>query len=151
VPEAQAAAPPPLHLDVANAASLHAESSLVNGKQEKILANSQGLPLYYFKGDTAKQSKVTGELARLWPPVTGAKPTGNGVSGKLTSIPNTGGRQVAYNGHFLYSFVEDSPGHVTGQGVSGFFVATPKLKALNAATNAQTHAPATTSRSGYGY
>lgn len=151
MPEAPATAPPPLRLDIANKTSLHAVSSAVDGKQEKILANAQGLPLYYFKADTAKKSKVTGELARLWPPLTGSKPTGNGVAGKLTSTLNTGGPQVAYNGHFLYSFVEDSPGHVTGQGVSGFFVATPGLKSLSAVSKAQSHTPVATSGSGYGY
>jgi predicted lipoprotein with Yx(FWY)xxD motif len=151
MPQAPAAAPPPLRLDVTTTASLHVVASLVDGRQEKILVNAQGLPLYYFKSDTAKKSKVTGELARLWPPLTGAKPTGSGVAGKLTSTPNAGGRLVAYNGHFLYSFVEDSPGRVTGQGVSGFLVATPGLKTLGAASRAQFHAPVATGGSGYGY
>jgi Secreted repeat of unknown function len=53
---------------------------------------------------------------------------------------------VAYNGHFLYTFVEDSPGHVTGQGVQNFFVATPSLTA--GASSPATVAP---SKSGYGY
>jgi predicted lipoprotein with Yx(FWY)xxD motif len=123
----------------------------VDGTRETILTNAQGLPLYYFKADTANKSKVTGELARLWPALTGAKPTGTGVAGKLTSLQNTNGRQVAYNGHFLYTFVEDSPGQVTGQGVSGFFVATPNLRTLTSASRVQVQPPTTTRSSGYGY
>ena len=37
------------------------------------------------------------------------------------------GDQVAYNGHLLYTFADDQAGQVTGQGVQGFFVATPGL------------------------
>ena len=61
------------------------------------------------------------------------------------------GRQVTYNGHFLYTFVDDSPGHVTGQGVSDFFVATPKHPDhRERATVKAAPAPAASS-SGYGY
>jgi len=42
------------------------------------------------------------------------------------------GRQVTYNGHFLYTFVDDRSGAVTGQGVQSFFVATPGIVAINA-------------------
>ena len=37
------------------------------------------------------------------------------------------GEQVAYNGHLLYTFADDQAGQVTGQGIQGFFVATPGL------------------------
>ncbi len=37
------------------------------------------------------------------------------------------GDQVAYNGHLLYTFADDPACRVTGQGVQGFFVATPGL------------------------
>ena len=64
----------------------------------------------------------------------------------MASVATTNGQQVAYNGHFLYTFVEDRPGQVTGQGVQNFFVATPDL-AGGAATSAQASSP----KSGYGY
>jgi hypothetical protein len=44
-------------------------------------------------------------------------------------VATSSGQQVTYNGHFLYTFVQDSPGHVTGQGVQNFFVATPGIPA----------------------
>jgi hypothetical protein len=52
---------------------------------------------------------------------------------------------VAYDHHFLYTFVEDSPGHVTGQGVRDFFVATPNLASTVSAP--ATSAPTTTANS----
>jgi Secreted repeat of unknown function len=51
------------------------------------------------------------------------RPTG--VSGKLTVLNEAKGNQVAYNGHFLYTFTSDHAGQVTGQGFQNFFVATP--------------------------
>ena len=52
----------------------------------------------------------------------------------MASLKQADGRQVTYNGHFLYTFVDDSPGHVTGQGVSDFFVATPNMRAIGSTT-----------------
>lgn len=135
---------------VANLTTLHAATASVNGKSESILENAKGLPLYYFQGDTAKQSNVNGGLLRLWPALLSAHPLGTGTPGKLTALQAANGRQVTYNGRFLYTFIEDSPGHVTGQGVSGFFVATPHLKPINGSNNST----ATTSSAGshgYGY
>ena len=65
----------------------------------------------------------------------------NGASGP--------GHQAAYNGHLLYTFADDQPGQVTGQGVQGFFVATPGLAATT--RSPAPSAPAAPSGSGYGY
>jgi predicted lipoprotein with Yx(FWY)xxD motif len=109
--------------------TLHTTSASVGGRIETILVNAKGLPLYYYKGDTAKKSMVTGELAGLWPALVAKSPTGKGVVGKVTVAATSNGSQVAYKGHFLYTFVEDSAGRVTGQGVSDFFVVTPGIAA----------------------
>ena len=97
----------------------------VNGKTESILVNSQGLPLYTFAGDTSTRSAVTGQLAALWPPLISTAPTETGASGQVKVVSTANGSQVQYDGHFLYTFATDSPGHVTGQGVQNFSVATP--------------------------
>jgi predicted lipoprotein with Yx(FWY)xxD motif len=134
--------------------TVHTATSTVNGKTETILVDSQGLPLYYYPADTAKKSMVSGELARLWPPLLSAKPTASGTQGKLTALKVAAGHQVTYNGHFLYTFIEDTPGHVTGQGVSNFSVATPQLKTIGSVTKAASTAPVSSSSGGsynYGY
>ena len=59
--------------------------------------------------------------------MTSASPAATGLNGTLAAVSDTHGRQVAYNGHLLYTFVDDHAGQVTGQGVQGFFVATPGL------------------------
>jgi predicted lipoprotein with Yx(FWY)xxD motif len=121
-------------------------SATVQGTSETILVDSHGLPLYIYKPDTAVTSHVTGQLAALWPPLVAAAPTGRGVTGRLASVATTNGKQVAYNGHFLYTFVEDRPGKVTGQGVQNFYVATPNLGA-----GAPSSTRGSTPNSGYGY
>jgi predicted lipoprotein with Yx(FWY)xxD motif len=132
-----------------NVATLRTATAKVNGRSESVLVNGRGLPLYYYQPDTAKRSLVTGELAQLWPPLLAARPTESGAKGTLTVVKDANGHQVAYNGHFLYTFVEDGPGHVNGQGVQNFFIATPSLKAIGS-TPAPQAMTATTSRS-YSY
>ncbi|HEY2306250.1 MAG TPA: hypothetical protein VGI05_10260 [Streptosporangiaceae bacterium] len=122
----------------------------VAGNTETILVNAHGLPLYFYRPDTAAKSSVTGGLARLWPPVTSAAPTAAGARGKVTVVNDAHGRQVAYNGHLLYTFISDHPGQVTGQGVQNFFVATPGLVPIAATAAPAGPAPAAPA-GGYGY
>ena len=118
----------------ASLATVQTASATVQGRIETILVDAKGLPLYIYQPDTPTTSYVTGQLAALWPPVVAGTPTVRGATGTVTSVPTTNGHQVAYNGHFLYTFIEDSPGHVTGQGVQNFFIATPDLGAGPPAT-----------------
>jgi predicted lipoprotein with Yx(FWY)xxD motif len=132
----------------ASLATVQTASATVQGRIETILVDAKGLPLYIYQPDTPTTSYVTGQLAALWPPVVAGTPTVRGATGTVTSVPTTNGHQVAYNGHFLYTFIEDSPGRVTGQGVQNFFIATPDLGAGTSPT-----APAGSSSPGnsYGY
>src|ERR1700751_3764826 len=94
-------------------ATVRTAQAAVGGKSETILVNAHGLPLYFYRPDTATRSFVTGSLARLWPPLTSAAPTAAGASGKVTVVNDANGQQVAYNGHLLYTFASDHPGQVT--------------------------------------
>ena len=131
------------------AATVRTASLTVGSKTETILVNGHGLPLYYYKPDMATKSRVTGALAQLWPPLTSAAPAAAGVSGTVAVLNDVNGRQVTYNGHPLYTFSDDHPGQVTGQGVQGFFVATPALAAISTSSTSGT-APAAPS-GGIGY
>jgi predicted lipoprotein with Yx(FWY)xxD motif len=118
---------------------------------ESILVDAKGLPLYIYKPDTPTTSHVTGQLAALWPPLTATAPSAAaGITGILGVVSTTNGQQVAYNGHFLYAFIEDSPGRVTGQGVQNFFVATPATATDSAASTAGGTTPNPVVN-GYGY
>ena len=138
------------------AAPVRTVQASVGGKTETILVNSQGLPLYYYLNDTAAKSVVTGGLAALWPPLTSGSPAATGLTGKLAAVMDIHGDQVTYNTHLLYTFADDHAGQVTGQGVQGFFVATPSLTPISGSSTAGSSttagtAPAASSGSGYGY
>lgn len=132
----------------AGPATINVTTASVSGKTEQVLVDAHGLPLYIYGPDTTATSKVSGGLAALWPPLVSTSPTESGATGKLSVLTDANGHQVQYDGHFLYTFVDDTPGQVTGQGVQGFFVATPSL---GAAITAPAPAPASGQSSGYGY
>jgi cell division protease FtsH len=132
-------------------ATVRTAQAAVGGKTETILVNSQGLPLYFFANDTAAKSVVTGELAALWPPLTSPSPAATGLTGKLAAVSDVHGDQVAYNGHLLYDFADDHAGQVTGQGVQGFFVATPGLAPIAGSSASTGTVPAASPGNGYGY
>jgi predicted lipoprotein with Yx(FWY)xxD motif len=133
------------------APTVHTVQASVGGKTETVLVNSQGLPLYYYQNDTAAKSAVTGGLAALWPPLTSGSPAATGLTGKLAAVMDAHGDQVAYNGHLLYTFADDQAGRVSGQGVQGFFVATPGLTPLTGSQATAGAAPSASSGNGYGY
>ena len=130
-------------------ATVRTEHATVGGKSETILVDAGGLPLYFYRPDTAAKSFVAGGLARLWPPLTSAAPTAAGVNGKVTVVTDAHGHQVAYNGRLLYTFTSDHAGQVTGQGFQDFFVATPGLAPI-AGSPAGT-VPAAPAGGGLGY
>jgi predicted lipoprotein with Yx(FWY)xxD motif len=91
----------------------------------KILVNSQGRTLYLFKKDSRGRSACIGECAKFWPPLRASgKPTaGDGISAsKLGTIRRSDGKpQVTYNGHPLYTFLQDTKaGQTNGQGLTAF-------------------------------
>jgi predicted lipoprotein with Yx(FWY)xxD motif len=132
------------------AATVHTVTATVAGKTETILVNARGLPLYYYRPDTAAKSLVTGALASLWPPLTSPAVPAAGIGGKLTVVRDIHGQQAAYNGHLLYTFADDQAGQVSGQGVQDFFVATPGLAQIGNSTPPSGGAPAAPS-AGFGY
>ena len=146
-----AAAAPVAAAGSGGAATVHTAQATVGGRTEAILVNAHGLPLYYYRPDTATRSLVSGGLARLWPPVTSAAPSAAaGVGGKLTVVRDTHGDQVAYNGHLLYTFTADHAGQVTGQGFQNFFVATVGLTPAAKSSGTGSTVPAVPA-CGYGY
>jgi predicted lipoprotein with Yx(FWY)xxD motif len=125
-----------------SAAVVRTATVSVQGTKERILVDAKGDPLYTYKPDTATKSFVSGQLAVLWPPLVSSTTKPQGEAGNLTTVNTTNGRQVAYRGHFLYTFVQDQPGQVTGQGVQNFFVATPDMARNAPSTSSSSAAPA---------
>lgn len=99
--------------------------SLGHTKVGMVLVDSNGMTLYDFHKDKGTTSSCYGPCEEGWPPVlTEGKPTaGNGASSsKLgTTERKDGTMQVTYDGHPLYTFVEDKkPGEANGNDSKAF-------------------------------
>jgi predicted lipoprotein with Yx(FWY)xxD motif len=110
----------------------------VAGQQVPVLANSNAMTLYYLTSDTATTVACSGQCATFWPPLllpAGTPASGTTLSGALTVLTDTNGRQVLYNGHPLYNFSKDAISNdVKGEGINAFggtwHAATPTLAAM---------------------
>ena len=105
----------------------------------KIIVDGRGRTLYLFEKDRRSHSACSGGCAAYWPPLlTTAKPVaGTGVKKSLlgTIRRSNGKKQVTYNGHPLYRFVQDTkPGQVKGQDThffgGGWYVISPSGKKI---------------------
>jgi predicted lipoprotein with Yx(FWY)xxD motif len=85
-----------------------------------VLANSQGLTLYWFAPDKKNKSVCYGTCAVYWPPQPGPVKAPPGVSGKFGTITRKGGGlQETYNGRPLYTYISDkAPGQARGNGIN---------------------------------
>jgi predicted lipoprotein with Yx(FWY)xxD motif len=94
------------------------------GDSGTVLVDSSGQALYASDQEAGAKVLCTGACNSFWKPVTvaGGAPTASDAPGKLgvTKRPD-GSRQVTYDGKLLYSFTEDRPGQVTGDGFSDDF------------------------------
>jgi predicted lipoprotein with Yx(FWY)xxD motif len=92
-----------------------------------VLVDSSGMPLYTNDMDTRSKIVCTDGCAADWLPLAG--PSGGQPSSDESSIQEKlgtmqrpdGSSQVTFDGLPLYTFVDDSPGQVTGDGFSDSF------------------------------
>jgi predicted lipoprotein with Yx(FWY)xxD motif len=113
----------------------------VSGKTMTVLKNSKGLTLYYFTPDTSTKIACTGSCASAWPPLSApgnVASTMPGLPGMFSVVDGANGKQVAYNGHPLYTYAKDQDsGDAYGQGIGGkWFVATPDLSSATSSSSA---------------
>jgi predicted lipoprotein with Yx(FWY)xxD motif len=90
-----------------------------------VLVNRQGRTLYFFARDSGTMSACAGACAVNWPPLrvrgtpvvgSGAKPSNIGRTARSDGIT-----QLTYNGHPLYTFVNDKkPGDTNGEAINAF-------------------------------
>lgn len=95
------------------------------GTYGSALVNGDGMALYVFSLDTGGTSACADDCAAEWIPLAsqGAPVAGEGVDASLlgTITRDDGTMQVTYNGHPLYTFVDDAaPGDANGQGLDDF-------------------------------
>ena len=93
------------------------------GDPGRVLVDSSGQALYASDQEANGMVLCTGACESIWMPLTvkGGAPTGS-VPGKLGMVKRPdGSQQVTYNGRPLYSFTQEGPGEVTGDGLSDAF------------------------------
>jgi predicted lipoprotein with Yx(FWY)xxD motif len=95
------------------------------GSYGSALVNGDGMSLYVFSLDTSGTSACKDDCATEWVPVAsqGSPSAGDGVDASQlgTITRDDGAMQVTYNGHPLYTFVEDkAAGDANGQSKEDF-------------------------------
>ncbi|MDX6580842.1 MAG: hypothetical protein QOI10_26 [Solirubrobacterales bacterium] len=89
-----------------------------------VLVDSSGSALYSPSQEASGKISCTGSCEQIWKPLTASgTPTASAdVTGALGTVKRPdGGEQVTLDGAPLYTFAEDSPGQVTGDGVQDSF------------------------------
>jgi predicted lipoprotein with Yx(FWY)xxD motif len=92
-----------------------------------VLVDAKGDVLYTNNQDSGSKIACTGSCTSIWLPLaapSGGQPTSDNapVKAKLGVLKGPGGTsQVTFGGKPLYTFVQDSPGQATGNGVMDSF------------------------------
>ena len=90
----------------------------------RVLVDSSGMALYTPNQEGNGKIVCTGSCTSEWQPVAVAhgKPTAQPGAGRVGVIKRPdGSRQVTLDGMPLYTFVQDSPGQITGDGFHDSF------------------------------
>jgi predicted lipoprotein with Yx(FWY)xxD motif len=83
-----------------------------------VLKDAGGMALYTPDGESASNIRCTGACTSIWVPLRPGKAS---LSGATTITRPDGTKQVVVNGKPLYTFAQDSPGQVTGNGAKDAF------------------------------
>ena len=124
-----------------------------------VLVDSAGKALYTADVESGGKIMCTGSCTSFWKPLTvgSGKPTAAGDVGKVGVIMRPdGSKQVTVNGKPVYSFSQDQPGKVDGNGFADQFAGTHfKWSAVMAGGSTSSSSGAgttsTQSRNNYGY
>jgi predicted lipoprotein with Yx(FWY)xxD motif len=90
----------------------------------EVLFSKHDRAIYYFGKESTRKARCYGECAHAWPPVitSGRPQAGAGAKAALlgTTRRSDGRRQVTYDGHPLYFYVNDPPAEVGCHDVEEF-------------------------------
>jgi predicted lipoprotein with Yx(FWY)xxD motif len=119
-----------------------------------VLVDSAGKALYSSNVEAGGKVMCTGACTSFWKPLTvgSGNPTAAGGAGKLSVIKRPDGvRQVARDGKPLYTFAQDAPGKVQGNGFSDDFGGRHFTWTAVLAGKSSGSSTTTPPRNGYGY
>lgn len=93
------------------------------GSAGNVLVNSSGQALYVNDQEKGGMVLCKGGCVSIWKPLTvHSAPKPGSLGGKIGVLARgNGAKQVTFNGRPLYTFVEDQPGKVTGDGAHDAF------------------------------
>ena len=116
------------------------------------LAEPNGQPLYTYSADQSGVSHCTGSCISTWPAYVDHGSTTN-LPAHVGTIKrsDSGQNQYTYNGLPLYTFVSDSPGVVTGNGVMNFSLAKPAASSTSSSSSAPSNSTNSNSNSSSNY
>ena len=103
----------------ASAALAEEPAKTMDTSAGKIYTDSMGMTLYTFDKDSGGMSNCYDKCATAWPPLAAAADAM--AEGEWTVVERTDGTKMwSYDGHPLYTYVEDkAPGDMTGEGKGG--------------------------------
>lgn len=118
-----------------------------------VLVDAKGNALYTNNQDSGMNVACTGSCTAIWVPLmapSSGQPTSSdqAVQAKLGMVKSNGGSQVTFGGKPLYSFVQDSPGQVTGNGFTDNFGGTSFTWTVASTGQASSSANGTNTSSG---
>jgi predicted lipoprotein with Yx(FWY)xxD motif len=93
-------------------------SAKQTGPTSNVLMNTGGLALYTPDGESASNVRCTGACTSIWKPL---RPGDATLSGAAVITRPDGSKQLATAGKPLYTFAQDHPGAITGNGASDAF------------------------------
>lgn len=99
-------------------ANTNSNANAPAASSSKVLVDSSGLALYSPAGESATNVRCIGACAAVWKPL---RPGAATLSGAKVFTRPDGTKQLAVAGKPLYTFVQDKPGSLNGNGASDMF------------------------------
>ena len=115
-----------------------------------VLKDTSGMALYTPQGESATNIRCTGACTSIWVPL---RPGAAKLSGSSVITRPDGTKQLVVGGKPLYTFAQDSPGQVTGNGAQDAFAGkqfTWHAVQTGGTTAASTSTPMPSGGGGYG-
>ena len=113
-----------------------------------VLKDTSGLALYTPAGESASNIRCTGACVAIWKPV---QPGSAKLTGATTITRPDGTKQLVVSGKPLYTFAQDSPGKVTGNGAMDAFAGKQfTWHAVSSGGGTAASTPASSGGGGYG-
>ncbi len=86
-----------------------------------VLVDSKGDTLYANNQDTSSKMACTAACQSIWPPAMASSGQPTSSDSSVQAKLGVANGQLTFNGQPLYTFVQDSPGEATGNGVTDSF------------------------------